>query len=74
MLVRPLTPRKCNLDAEIDERADLGGLMLAPWVEGEERKTLAVPVGKQVDEIPPRHMVCDAPADYLGDAGPRDAF
>jgi hypothetical protein len=38
-----------DLSAEVDERADLGRRVLARWMESEERKALAVPVGKQVD-------------------------
>src|ERR1700684_4397806 len=74
MLVRPLTPRKCNLDAEIDERADLGGLMLARWVEGVERKTLAVPTRKKIDQRSTCQQFFDAPTDDLSDTGAGDAF
>src|ERR1700722_20433878 len=74
MLVRTLTPRKCNLDAEIDERTDLGGLMLARWVEGVERKTLAVPTRKKIDQGSTRQQFFDAPTDDLSDTGAGDAF
>src|ERR1700733_4938285 len=74
MSVRPLTPRKCNLEAEIDERADLGGLMLVRWVEGVQRKTLAVPTRKKIDQGSTRQQFFDAPTDDLSDTGAGDAF
>jgi hypothetical protein len=74
MLVRTRTPRKCNLDAEIDEGADLGGLVLARWVEGVERKTLAVPTRKKIDQRSTRQQFFDAPTDDLSDTGAGDAL
>src|ERR1700678_2383440 len=76
---RASTPRRSSqqrndLDAEVDERADLGGRVFARGMEGEQRKALAVPVREQVDQRAVGQKIADAPADDLSDAGAGDAL
>jgi hypothetical protein len=63
-----------NLDAEIDEGADLRRWMLARRVESEEREALAVPVRKEVDQDALGEQLPHAPANDLGDARAGDAL
>jgi hypothetical protein len=40
-----------SLDAEIDEGAHLGLKMFSRRMEGEQRKPLAMPIGKEIDQV-----------------------
>ncbi len=49
----------CDLDAKVDESANLGRRMFPGWMKGEEREAFSVPVRKQVDQVALRQHFSD---------------
>src|ERR1700677_3675219 len=63
-----------HIEAEVDESTDFRRRMFARRMEGEERKTFAVPVWKEVDQNAVFQRIPGSPTDDLGDARASNAF